>query len=453
MPAYPALLIRRINAFYFMAEKIYLLFHTRISQQITNVLNKKKIINDPVYGFISIPREIIFDLIEHPYFQRLRRIRQLGMTYLVYPGALHTRFHHAIGALHLMGEAIETLRGKDREITDHEALSVSIAVLLHDIGHSPFSHTLENILVDDLNHEEVSVMFMNHLNKQFNGVLTEAITIFKGTYHKKFLHQLVSGQLDMDRLDYLNRDSFFTGVSEGVVSYDRIIKMLDVHNDQLVVQAKGIYSIEKFIIARRLMYWQVYFHKTVLAAEKMLVKVLQRAKELTRNGTRLFATPAFQRFLENDISRKDFINNPLMLDAFSQLDDYDILTSIKVWATDQDKLLSVLCDGLINRRLYKCLLQNEPVPESLISKLKEKAKHLFNLSEADTGYFVFTGMIANNAYNANEEKINILLHGSMVKDIAEASDHLNISVLSGPVIKYFLCIHPLIASDLSAEFK
>lgn len=410
------------------------------------MVNKKKIINDPVYGFISLPSDIIFDLIEHPYFQRLRRIRQLGLTYLVYPGALHTRFHHALGALHLIGKAVETLKSKGHEITEVEFEAVSIAILLHDIGHSPFSHALENSLVSGLNHEEVSLLFMNKLNEFFHGALTMAIAIFKGTYPKQFLHQLVSGQLDMDRLDYLNRDSFFTGVSEGVVSYDRIIKMLDVYNDQLVVQAKGIYSIEKFIIARRLMYWQVYFHKTVLAAEQMLIKIMQRAKELAMLGKDLFASPALKVFLENNISKSDFLETPLLLEKYAALDDYDIFASLKVWVDHEDIILSTLCRGITFRNLYKCFLQKEPIAESEVNRIKEIATKLFNIDKEYAGYYVFSGAITNNAYNPDEEKINILFKDYKVKDIAHASDQLNISVLSGPVIKYFLCIHPLLVN-------
>ena len=410
-------------------------------------MNKKKIINDPVYGFISIPYEIIFDLIEHPFFQRLRRIRQLGMTYLVYPGALHTRFHHALGALYLTGEAIETLRGKGHDITQQEAEAVSIAILLHDIGHSPFSHALENSLVRGLSHEDFSALIMERLNREFNGRLTDAISIFNGSYKKNFLHQLVTGQLDMDRLDYLKRDSFFTGVSEGVVSADRILKMLDVYNDQLVVEAKGIYSIEKFIIARRLMYWQVYFHKTVLAAEQMLVKALQRAKELSFMGTQVFATPALEVFLKKDISKRDFETDPGMLEIFASLDDYDIFTALKVWAGHSDQVLSELCKGLVDRRLYKCRLQDGPFSSETSEALTIKAMNIFGISEKEVDYFIFTGTIANNAYNPNEEKINILFKDNTVKDIAFASDHLNISVLSGPVTKHFLCMHPLLREN------
>lgn len=306
---------------------------------VQNKHNKLKIFNDPVYGFITIPYEIIFDLIEHPYFQRLRRIKQLGLTAFVYPGALHTRFHHAMGAMHIMGTAIEVLRTKGNDITEAEAKAVTIAILLHDIGHGPFSHALETSIVNDVNHEDISEILMDKLNTEFNGELSLAIAIFKNNYKKKFLHQLVSSQLDMDRLDYLKRDSFFTGVSEGVISGDRIIAMLNVVNDELVIDSKGIYSIEKFIVARRLMYWQVYLHKTVLAAENLLVNILTRAKELTLKGEVLFGSPSFLYFLKNKVSKVDFINNSKIIELFTDLDDYDIMSAIKVWKNNTDTIL------------------------------------------------------------------------------------------------------------------
>lgn len=401
-----------------------------------NNFNKLKIINDPLYGFITIPYGIIFDLIEHPYFQRLRRIKQLGSTNLVYPGAYHTRFHHAIGCLHLMVNAIEVLRSKGIEITDEEATGVCIAILLHDIGHGPFSHALETAIINNNQHEEISIIFMNFLNKELPGKLNLAIEIFKNQYHKLFLHQLVSGQLDMDRLDYLNRDSFFTGVSEGVVSYDRIIKMLNVHNDQLVIEAKGIYSIEKFIIARRLMYWQVYLHKTVLSSEFMLVNILGRARELAHAGQKIFATPALQYFLNNDISKSDF-DNPEVLRNFSMLDDYDVHTSIKVWQNDPDKILSDLCSKLVNRRLFKLEITELPQHEKKEEIIRRIQKEMA-LNEKEARYFVMDGQVTNNAYNSELEKINILFKNGEIRDLAEASDQLNISVLSTPVTKYYL---------------
>ncbi len=401
--------------------------------------NKRKIFNDPIYGFVSLPYEIIFDLIEHPYFQRLRRIKQLGLTNLVYPGALHTRFHHAMGAMHLMGEAIEEIRAKGHEITDMEAKAVTIAILLHDIGHGPFSHALEHSIVNNVTHEDISQLFMNRLNREFNGELTLAIKIFKNQYHKKFLHQLVSSQLDMDRLDYLKRDSFFTGVSEGVISSDRIIKMLNVANDQLAVEAKGIYSVEKFIIARRLMYWQVYLHKTVLSAENLLVNILKRAKELAQKKVDLFCTPALKIFLYKQYSKNDFRNNPELLDAFALLDDNDIMTSIKVWTTHNDTVLSMLCKQLVNRRLFKVEMQNLPFKEAKIFEIKNEIKKQYHFNNKEVSYFVFSGNVANDAYRSDKISINILFKDGTIVDIARASDQLNIEMLEKTVKKYYLC--------------
>ncbi len=401
--------------------------------------NKLKIFNDPIYGFVSLPYEIIFDLIEHPYFQRLRRIKQLGLTSLVYPGALHTRFHHAMGAMHLMGQAIDVIRSKGNEINEEEAQAVTIAILLHDIGHGPFSHALEHSIVSNVNHEDISDLFMNDLNKEFNGKLTLAIKIFENKYSKKFLHQLVSSQLDMDRLDYLNRDSFFTGVSEGVISSDRIIKMLTVVNGQLAIEAKGIYSIEKFLIARRLMYWQVYLHKTVLSAEDMLVNILKRAKELAHKKVTLFCTPALQLFLCNNYSKKDFLSNTKLLEYFAKLDDYDIMASIKVWCEHSDLVLSILCKNLVNRNLYKIELQNQPFKEEKINKIKSEIKKKYKFSEKEINYFVFTGNVANDAYRADKIRITILSKDGTVADIADASDQLNIDVIAKTVKKHYLC--------------
>ncbi|MEO8150798.1 MAG: HD domain-containing protein [Bacteroidia bacterium] len=401
---------------------------------------KAKIYNDPVYGFITIPFQLINDLIEHPYFQRLRRIKQLGLTHYVYPGALHTRFHHALGAMYLMMEAVETLRSKGIEINHSEAEAVTVAILLHDIGHGPFSHALENSIVTDVHHETISVLFMNELNEQMNGRLKMAIEIFQNQYPKKFLHQLVSSQLDMDRLDYLNRDSFFTGVSEGVVSSDRIIKMLDVHDDNLVVEQKGIYSIEKFIISRRLMYWQVYLHKTVLAAENLLMKILQRAKELAEKGADLFATPAFLFFLQNTITESDFASDKKVLHQFALLDDYDVFTSVKVWCYHPDFILSTLCTNLIDRKLYKIKIQKERIDSKELADAQQKAVSLFNIEKQHAHYFAFEGEVVNNAYKISDEKINILFKDDSVTDIAFASDNLNIHVLSEPIVKHYLCV-------------
>src|SRR4051812_34284752 len=351
--------------------------------------NKRKIINDPIYGFVTLPDDIVYDLIDHPYFQRLRRIKQLGLTNLVYPGALHTRFHHAIGAMHLMGEAVQTLRQKGVHISGKEEEAVTIAILLHDIGHGPFSHALEHSLVRGISHEAISSMIMSRLNKEFKGRLSLAIEIFNDRYKKHFLHQLVSSQLDMDRLDYLKRDSFFTGVSEGVISSDRIIKMLNVAKDQLVVEQKAIYSIEKFLIARRLMYWQVYLHKTVLSAESLLVNILKRAKELALKGEKLFATPPLSTFLENDYAEKDFQKDPRLLEDFLKLDDHDVVASIKVWSEYNDKILSRLCMNLLNRKLYRVEMQNERVPKDYLSDLVTKASKLYNIKRTEASYFVF----------------------------------------------------------------
>jgi HD superfamily phosphohydrolase len=401
--------------------------------------NKLKIFNDPIYGFITIPYPIVHDLIEHPYFQRLRRIKQVGMTHMVYPGALHTRFHHAMGAMHLMTQAIEVLRFKGVKISDEEAKGVTIAILLHDIGHGPFSHALEHSIVSGINHEDLSSMFMQRLNEKFKGQLTTAIRIFNNTYPKKFLHQLVSGQLDMDRMDYLNRDSFYSGVSEGVISYDRIIKMLNVYKDQLVVEDKGVYSIEKFIVARRLMYWQVYLHKTVLSAENLLVKILSRAKELANKGEELFSTPAFKYFLYNKVTKKDFKNNPSLLDLFAQLDDYDILTSVKVWVNHHDKVLARLCTNMVERKLFRIELQPQKFEKAYINEKIKTVINKYKISEKEAVYFVHTGSISNNAYNPERDKINILFKNGELKDIADASDQLNIRALSTPVEKHFIC--------------
>jgi HD superfamily phosphohydrolase len=402
-------------------------------------LNKRKIINDPIYGFISIPDEIIFDLIEHRYFQRLRRIKQLGLTNLVYPGALHTRFHHAIGAMHLMGEAIEVLRFKGIEISEEEEQAATIAILLHDIGHGPFSHALENSIVHGVDHEDISELFMDRLNKEFKGKLTLAINIFSDKYKKKFLHQLVSSQLDVDRLDYLKRDSFYTGVSEGVVSSDRIIKMMTVVNNQLVIEAKGIYSIEKFIVARRLMYWQVYLHKTVISAENLLVNILQRAKELAQKNVELFCTPALHEFLYHKHGKQDFINNKTLLNTFAELDDNDVMASIKVWTKHSDLVLARMCESLMNRHLFHIELQNQAFKESVISDFRVKAKKKYKITDKETSYFVCTGAVANDAYRTDKIRINILFKDGSVVDIANASDQLNINVLSNTVKKHFLC--------------
>lgn len=407
-----------------------------------NNINKKKIINDPVFGFITIQSELIFDLLEHPYMQRLRRIKQLGLSFLVYPGANHSRFEHALGASHLMGQAITVLRLKGHEITEEEADAVTIAILLHDIGHAPFSHVLENSLVE-VAHEELSLLLMNELNRQFNGRLALAIEIFQNKYKKKFLHQLVAGQLDMDRLDYLSRDSFFTGVAEGVVGIDRIIKMLNVWDDQLAVDLKGIYSIEKFLIARRLMYWQVYLHKTVVSAEFLLIGILKRAKDLFSAGHQLFATPTLEVFLKNNFTSQNFWDNlnvegKTVLEWFAQLDDNDIISSVKEWQFHSDPVLSSLSKSLIQRRLFRVKLKKKPVSK------KWKEKMIQHISGEITGdpelakYFLMTGEITNNAYNRNTENIKILFKNGKVKDMGKASD-INLAAFTKTVRKFFAC--------------
>lgn len=402
--------------------------------------NHRKIVNDPVYGFVTIPGDFLFSIIEHPIFQRLRRIRQLGLTSFVYPGALHTRFHHALGAMHLMMEAIETLRMKGSIITEQEAEATLAAILLHDIGHGPFSHSLEHSIVTGMSHEELSAILMERLNLEFKGRLDLAISIFCDKYHKRFLHQLVSSQLDMDRLDYLKRDSFYTGVSEGVISTDRLIKMLIVKDDELMMEAKGIYSIEKFIVARRLMYWQVYYHKTVVGAENMLINILRRAKYLVSKGEDLFATPAFMFFLKNSFTKEDFINKPDLIEQFALLDDYDVFTSVKVWVDHPDVIISHLASGLVNRKLMRTELNSTPYTDLEIDNLKNKIAHEFKISDdTDTGYLYSRGTITNNAYIPEHDKINILNKDGTIVDIADSSDQLNVSILTKSVTKYFLC--------------
>jgi HD superfamily phosphohydrolase len=401
--------------------------------------NKKKLVNDPVYGFISIPDEFIFDLIEHPYMQRLRRIMQLGLSHMVYPGALHTRFHHVLGAMHLMSQAVSTIRRKGFEITEDEERAVLIAILLHDIGHGPFSHALEYDIVCGVSHEEISGFFINRLSEEFGEDLQRALLIFNDTHPKQFLHQLVSSQLDMDRLDYLNRDSFYTGVSEGVIGSDRLIEMLSVHNGQLVLEEKGIYSIEKFIVARRLMYWQVYLHKTVVAAEYMLIHALRRAKQLVKSGETLFASPPLHYFLSHDVTSTDFQQNPNVLDYFATLDDYDILGALKVWQFHSDKILSFLAKGLVNRKLFKIEISKEPFTQERIFSEKQLIQKQLNLNEHEVDYFIYSDVLSNNAYNQKKQQINLLMKNGEIVDLSQASDNLNISALANPVEKYFLC--------------
>jgi len=400
-------------------------------------LNKRKILNDPVHGFISIPDEIIFTLVNHPCFQRLTRIRQLGLTYLVYPGALHTRFNHAVGAMHLMDEATEILKQKGFEINNEEKQAALAAILLHDIGHGPFSHALENSLIHNVSHEDISLKLMEKLNQELGGQLTLAIKIFKGTYKKKFLHQLVSGQLDVDRLDYLSRDSFFTGVSEGVIGTERILKMMTISNDELAVEEKGIYSVERFIIARRLMYWQVYYHKTVVAAEQMLIAVLKRAHNLALNGEKIYAPPALAFFLEKNNNKTNL--NATTLEKFVDIDDSDILSCLKVWQYHNDAVLSRLAANLLNRKLARVIIESKPISKKNRDDLLKKISKAYNISAEDATYFLSYGEIENNAYAPGIDKIWIAYKDGTRKDITEASDQLSYGTISKTVVKYFLC--------------
>ena len=402
-------------------------------------MQERKIINDPVFGFIHIPKGLLYDIVCHPVFQRLTRIKQLGLSSAVYPGAQHTRFQHSLGAFHLMSEAITSLTTKGNFIFDSEAEAVQAAILLHDVGHGPFSHVLEDTIVTGISHEEISLMLMEHMNKELKGQLTLAIQIFKDEYPKRFLHQLVSGQLDMDRLDYLRRDSFYTGVTEGNIGSARIIKMLNVKDDHLVVESKGIYSIENFLTSRRLMYWQVYLHKTSVACEKMLISTLLRAKELASQGVELFASPALRFFLYHPVDRDEFYNNPLCLENFVQLDDNDIWTALKVWSTHEDKVLSTLSKGLIDRHLFKVEVSSSPLTKSQKDKLlAEIAQHL-QISRKEAGYFLRTSTIENNMYKKEDDSIEIIFGDGSTKNIADASDMLNISLLSRKVKKHYTC--------------
>ncbi|WP_313266257.1 HD domain-containing protein [Sphingobacterium sp.] len=402
-------------------------------------MNKNKIINDPVYGFVAIPTGLVFDLVQHPYFQRLRYIKQVSMTHLVYPGALHTRFQHAIGAMHLMSMALETLKSKGVRIAEEEEEAVLSAILLHDIGHGPFSHSLEHSLIEGVSHELLSSLLMDRINNDLGGRLSLAITIFNNKYERKFLHQLVSSQLDVDRMDYLNRDSFFTGVSEGVISFDRIIKMLNVVEDEIVVEYKALYSVEKFLIARRLMYWQVYLHKTVIGAEQLLIKILQRAKYLTAAGDKLFATPAFHWFLSQQINKSNFLDDPLHLDWFTRLDDTDIMSAIKTWERHGDHILSEMCQRVMKRNLYRSIMSDKPFTPAYIDLVKAKVQERMGVAQKDIHYYVFTQEIQNRAYNSCKDQIKILLKSGELVDITEASDLGNLEALSKNVAKYALC--------------
>ena len=399
--------------------------------------NKLKVFSDPIYGFIRIPNEQIFNLIAHSYFQRLRRISQMGLSYLVYPGAHHTRFHHALGSMHLMRQVIQVLQFKNVSISKEEEEGLLMAILLHDIGHGPFSHAMEHSIVSGITHEEISLYFMKALNTEFGGQLDEAIAIFTGQHPKRFLNQLVSSQLDMDRLDYLKRDSFYTGVAEGNINAERLINMLNVHNDALVVEEKGIYSVEKFLMARRFMYWQVYLHKTGLVAEQLLIKILQRANELQEQGIPVEASRALLFFIENNIDPSNF--NDEVLAIFASLDDIDVLSAIKHWSHHDDLVLSALCKMVLNRRLLKIKLKTRPIKEATIQAYHDKVKLHYKCNDHEASYFVFTGTIENTAYDKQDQNIHILNNNGKITDITKTTDHFNLEGIAGTITKYYLC--------------
>jgi uncharacterized protein len=409
-------------------------------------VNKKKILNDPVYGFITVPSELLFDIIDHPYFQRLRRIKQLGLTEMVYPGALHTRFHHALGAMHLMNLALNTLRGKNNEISDAEFEASLIAILLHDVGHGPFSHALETAIFQEVHHEHLSLHIMHLLNEEFGGRLSLAIRIFTDTYERRFFHQLVSSQLDVDRLDYLNRDSFYTGVYEGKIGADRLIKMLDVANDKLVVEEKAIYSIENFLVSRRLMYWQVYLHKTVISAEHMVLRTVQRARELLQQGMDVPASPCLKFFLSSNLTLEDFQRDNTILERFVSLDDHDIWSGIKEWSAHHDPVISYLSKSILNRKLFKVYISSKPIDEEMMLGISELVEDRFNVNPEDVKYLMISGRISNNAYQAEGQSIDVLTKTGYVVNVADASDLPNIQALSNKVEKYFVCYPKEVAS-------
>lgn len=407
--------------------------------------NKLKIFNDPIYGFITIPDTLLYDLIQHPYFQRLRRISQMGLSYLVYPGAHHTRFHHALGCMHIMQKAVEVLRYKGVVISNEEEKALYIAILLHDIGHGPFSHAMEHSIVENVNHEAISLLFMNKLNDEFDGQLTLAIQVFKGEYHRKFMLQLISSQLDMDRMDYLKRDSFYSGVAEGNINSDRLIQMMNVVDDVLVIEEKGIYSVEKFLMARRLMYWQAYLHKTSLVAENMLVRVLKRAKELSQKGIVLPCSEPLLYFMQHKVELIDF--DDTVLEKFSQLDDTDIVAALKAWQNHSDFILSNLSKMIVNRDLLKIKLNSEKYTPEDVEELKSKLTNFYRISQQEASYFIFKGKIKNQAYNKDVEPIKILKKDKTIEDVVEASDQLNLKALSKPVTKYFICFPKVLAEN------
>lgn len=397
----------------------------------------RKIINDPVYGFITIDHPLILQIVSHPYYQRLRNIHQMAFAYLVYPGAVHSRLHHSLGAYHLMCSALSELKGKGIGITPEEELGAKIAILLHDIGHGPFSHALENELIPGVHHEVISLLIIQKLNEEFQGQLQTAIEIFTNQYPKRFLYQLVSGQLDVDRMDYLNRDSFFTGVAEGVIGYDRIIKMLTVKDGELMVEEKAIYSIEKFLVSRRLMYWQVYLHKTVLGAEMMLVNIIRRVKELISRGEKInAASDAFDFFLHQNNNNTSIEQH---LETFCLLDDHDVMTTIKNWCRHSDNIITTLCRSLTERRLYKVKLQADPIDDLFLKEKKREVKEKLAIREEEVNYFVFTGIASNTTYNPADERINILFKDGTVKNISQVDNALIQHNLSGTVKKYYIC--------------
>lgn len=404
-------------------------------------MNDSKIFNDPVFGFIKIPHGLLLQIVQHPLMQRLTHIKQLGMASVVYPAAQHTRFQHSIGSLHLMSEAITSLSQKGIFIFDSEAEAVEAAILMHDIGHGPFSHVLENTLIHGISHEEISLLMMEQINRELNGALNLALMIFKDEYNKRFLHQLISSQLDMDRLDYLRRDSFFTGVHEGNIGSARIIKMLDVVDDKLVVNSKGIYSIENYLTSRRLMYWQVYLHKTVVAFEKMLVNILLRAKYLSQNGVRLFATPALRFFLENDVDQTFFNEHPEALKYYELLDDNDIWCSVKIWMEHEDKILSTLAQSIIHRHIFRVEVNDAPFDDEKINTIASSIANALGIPQEDAHYMMSVNTIQKDMYDVNDDRISILYKDGTIKDIAESSDILNINLLSKKIRKYYLCYH------------
>jgi len=403
------------------------------------ILNKKKIFNDPVYGFVTIQSDLIYDIIQHPYFQRLRRIKQLGMADYVYPGAMHTRFHHALGAMHLMSEALQHLQGKGVYLFDAEIEGTLIAILLHDIGHGPFSHALEHSILTNVHHEDISTLLMERLNEEFKGALTLGIKIFKKEYERPFLSQLVSSQLDIDRMDYLQRDCYFTGVNEGSIGAERIIKMLNVVDNNIVVEEKGIFSIENFLNARRLMYWQVYLHKTSIVAEQMLILAFKRAKFITSQGIKLSASPALQLFLEHNIGMDEINANPSYLNSFAKLDDYDVWGAVKLWVDQKDEILAYLCSSLLNRELFKIELSNEPFSSEKIVAIKTKIQEEFTVNVIDGAFLCAEGTVTNEAYLSKSESINVLTKTGEIVDVAQASDLPNIKAISKLVRKHYLC--------------